>query len=180
MSCRDLISWQGMLILATVPDYHIEAETKWPPFHGQNLKCIFLNENIWISIKVLLKFVSKGQINNIPALIQIMAWRIPGDKPLSELMMVSLPTDICVTRPQWVNMLNWVKDYKRCTYILYHILEFVPQKKTRHIMEQPSMLPTLYCQYQSCSCPGNFRSQGIIRHGIDLQSRYIPSPASDE
>ena len=32
-----------------------------------------------------------------------MAWRRPGDKPLSETMMVSSPTHICVTRPQWVN-----------------------------------------------------------------------------
>ena len=31
-----------------------------------------------------------------------MAWRRPGDKPLSEPMMVSLPTHICVTQPQWV------------------------------------------------------------------------------
>ena len=44
-----------------------------------------------------------AQISNIPALIQIMAWRRPGDKPLSEPMMVRLPTHICVTRPQWVN-----------------------------------------------------------------------------
>ena len=49
-----------------------------------------------------MKFVPKGPINNIPALVQIMAWRRPGDKPLSEPMMVSLPTYICVTRPQWV------------------------------------------------------------------------------
>ena len=42
-------------------------------------------------------------MNNIPALVQIMAWRRPGDKPLSEPMMVSLLTHICVTRPQWVN-----------------------------------------------------------------------------
>ena len=66
-------------------------------------KCIFLNENVWIPIKISLKFVSKGPINNIPALAQIMAWRRPGDKPLSEPMMVSLTTHICVTRPQWVN-----------------------------------------------------------------------------
>ena len=32
-----------------------------------------------------------------------MAWHRPGDKPLSELMMVSGLTHICVTRPQWVN-----------------------------------------------------------------------------
>ena len=67
-------------------------------------KCIFLNENIWILIIISMKFVSKGAINNIPALVQIMAWRRPGDKPLSESMMLSLPTHICVTRPQWVNL----------------------------------------------------------------------------
>ena len=63
-------------------------------------KCIFLNENVYISIKISLYFVPKGPINNIPALVQIMAWRRPGDKPLSEPMMVSLLTHICVTRPQ--------------------------------------------------------------------------------
>ena len=65
-------------------------------------KCIFLNENVWISIKISLKFVPKGLINNVPALVQIMAWRRPGDKPLSEAMMVNLPTHICDSRPQWV------------------------------------------------------------------------------
>ena len=34
-------------------------------------KCIFFNENVWISIKIPLKFVPKGPINNIPALFQI-------------------------------------------------------------------------------------------------------------
>ena len=65
-------------------------------------KCIFLNENVWIALKISLEFVPKFQINNIPALVQIMAWRRPGDKPLSEPMMVSLLTHISVTRPQCV------------------------------------------------------------------------------
>ena len=69
-------------------------------------KCIFLNENAWISLKISLKFVPKVRINNIPALVQMMAWRRPGDKPLSEPMMASLLTHICVTRPQWVNSHN--------------------------------------------------------------------------
>ena len=63
---------------------------------------IFLNKNVWTPIKISLKFVPKGLINNIPALVQIMAWRRPGDKPLSEPMGVRLP----VTRPQWVNSLT--------------------------------------------------------------------------
>ena len=65
--------------------------------------CIFLNENVWIAINFSLEFVPKVRINNIPALVQIMAWRRPGDKPLSESMRVSLLMHICVTRPQRVN-----------------------------------------------------------------------------
>ena len=71
-------------------------------FPDDIFKCIFLNENVWISIKISLNFVPRGPINNIPALVQIMAWRRPGDKPFSEPMMVSLLMHICVTLPQWV------------------------------------------------------------------------------
>ena len=64
-----------------------------------------LNENVWITINISLKIVPMGPIDNIPALVQIMVWRRPGDKPLSEPMMVRLATNICVTRPQWVNLI---------------------------------------------------------------------------
>ena len=57
---------------------HIEAKTKWPPFLRRYFKYIFLNENIWILIDISLKFIPKGRINNIPALVQIMAWRQLG------------------------------------------------------------------------------------------------------
>ena len=53
-------------------------------FADDTFNRIFVNENVRIAIKFLLKFVPKGPINNIPALVQIMAWRRPGDKPLSE------------------------------------------------------------------------------------------------
>ena len=72
-------------------------------FADDIFKCIFQNENEWISPRISLKFVPKVRINNIPALVQIMASRLPGDKPLSEPMLVSLLTHICVTRLQWVN-----------------------------------------------------------------------------
>ena len=51
-------------------------------------KSIFLNENARISIKISLNFVPKGPIANNPAVVQIMAWRRSGNKPLSEPMMV--------------------------------------------------------------------------------------------
>ena len=73
--------------------------TLWPRQSGRHfaddiLKCTFLNENVSIAIKISLKFVPKGPVNNISVLVQIMAWRRPGNKPLSEPMMVSLPTHI--------------------------------------------------------------------------------------
>ena len=78
-------------------------------------KCIFLDENVWISIKISLKFVPKVLINNIPALVEIMGWRRSGDKPLSEPMMVISPTHICVTRPQSVN--NAVQTHEICPWL---------------------------------------------------------------
>ena len=52
-------------------------------FADDTFKRILLNENVRVSIKISLEFVSKGPINNIPALVQIMARRRSGDKPLS-------------------------------------------------------------------------------------------------
>ena len=67
-------------------------------FADDIFKRIYLNENVRSSIKISLKFVLRSPVNNIPALIQIMAWRRPGDKPLSEAMMIISLTHICVTR----------------------------------------------------------------------------------
>ena len=69
-------------------------------FADDTFKRIFGNKNVRIFIEISLKFVPKGPINNIPTLVQIMAWRRPGDKRLSEPMMISSPTHICVARPQ--------------------------------------------------------------------------------
>ena len=52
-----------------------------------NFKCIFLKENYGIPIWTSLKVVPKSSIDNTPALVQVMAWRRTGDKPLSEPMM---------------------------------------------------------------------------------------------
>ena len=84
-------------------------------FADDTFKRIFMNGNVRISINISLKFVPKGLNNNIPALVQIMAWRRPGNKPLSEPMMVNLLTHICVTRPQWINLLHYAKEFLICT-----------------------------------------------------------------
>ena len=89
-------------------------------FPDDIFKGIFLNENVLMSIKISLKFVPKGPLNNNPALVQIMAWRRPGDKPLSEPVIVGLLTHICVTRPQLVkraDTYNITKTFERISKI---------------------------------------------------------------
>ena len=48
----------------------------------------------------------------MPALVKIMTWRLSGDKPLSEPMMVRLLMHICVTR------LQWVKEQTKFLYVV--------------------------------------------------------------
>ena len=47
----------------------------------------FFNENDKIPIQISLKPVPGSPIDDKPALVQVMAWRRTGDKPLSEPMM---------------------------------------------------------------------------------------------
>ena len=85
-------------------------------FADDVFKCIFLNGNLWISIKISLKFVPKGPINNIPALVQIMVWRRTGDKPLSVFfyhsifLLIFLYEKCCILiqiSPKFVPKANW-------------------------------------------------------------------------
>ena len=123
--------------------------------------CIFLNENVWISIKNSLKFVPRVRINNIPALVQIMAWRWPGDKPLSEPMMVRFPAHICITWPQWVNMvfnLVWKippLTLKQLGYVFLNIISFsniVPSKCNISIWTAP--IQWMFNQHSGYWWPG--------------------------
>ena len=64
-------------------------------FPDDIFKYIFFNENVWIPIPILLKFVPRSPINNKAALVQIMAWHWTGNKSLPEPMMTQF-TDIYV------------------------------------------------------------------------------------
>ena len=72
-----------------------DFNTLGPRQNGRYLVCSWMKISITISIIISLKFVPKGSVNNIPTLITILAWRRPGNKPLSEPMVVILLTHIC-------------------------------------------------------------------------------------
>ena len=113
-------------------------------FPDNIFKCIFLNENVLILIKVSLKFVPKGPITDIPSFVQIMAWRRSGDKPLFEPMMVSLLTHICITRPQWVNPYDAIKSqYIGPNFIRCYLLINMQKYKYSWQIKMPGLL-TVY------------------------------------
>ena len=85
-----------------------------------------------IRLKFHWSFFPKVAINNFPALVQIMAWRRPGDKPLSEPMMVVLPTHICVTRPQWVNESNGTYNLQYKYFDAYTTTYFIWSNSRLH------------------------------------------------
>ena len=77
----------------------------WSPFRIQHFQMHFLEWKCVNSDKDFTEICLQWAI--IPALVQIMAWCCPGDKPLSGRMMVRLQTHICITQPQWVNALSF-------------------------------------------------------------------------
>ena len=120
-------------------------------FEDDIFKCIFLNENVWIPIKISLKFVPKGPINNIPALVQIMAWRRPGDKPLSGPVMTRLPTHICATRPQWVKSSCGISEHLFwSTHCFVDQNTCSDQRKGFRNHEWPKKLWNVYQRDQHC------------------------------
>ena len=64
----------------------------------------------------------------LTALVQIMAWHRPGlvgAKPLSEPMIVSLLTHICVTWPQWVNSLAPVRFEWNSREVIFKLISVI-------------------------------------------------------
>ena len=99
-----------VVILSVVDSFKLRRNRRH--FADDILKCVFLNENVLISFEISLKFIPKGPVYNIPALVQIMAWRRPGDKPLSEAMIFILMTHICVTWPQLIRVTHFLISFR--------------------------------------------------------------------
>ena len=125
-ACRDLINLQIICSITFLNTLRPRQNDQ--RFTHDIIKRIFSNGNVWSSIKISLKFVYKRPINTIPALVQTMALRRPGDmssdEPLSEAMLVISPSHIYVIRPQWVSKLSalvWgevVVLFRTCSLIM--------------------------------------------------------------
>ena len=158
-------------------------------FADDTFKCIFLNENEWTSLKISLTFVPNVRINNIPALVQIMAWRRPGDKPLSEPMIdyrriyASLGLNE-LTHRGWDKMAaTWTDDIFKCTFVKEKIsvsikipLNFVPKgpidKKWSLVQERAWCLVLVTSHYRNQWWPSSMTHICITRPQWVNKSRH--------
>ena len=62
-------------------------------------------------MRIVLKFVLKGPVNDTPALVQLMAWRQSGDKPLSEPMMAWFTNAYMPHRIHYILLILVSADY---------------------------------------------------------------------
>ena len=107
-SCHSIGSWYSFLHATYAILSEVWSSLNLSPL-GQNgrhftddiYRWICFTENIFILIKISLKFVPKGPVDNNPALVQIMACHQIGDKPLSESMLTHFTSGS--TRERWVN-----------------------------------------------------------------------------
>ena len=123
----------------------------------------------WIS----LKYVRKGPIVNNPALVQLMAWRRSGAKPLSEPMMISLPTHICVTRPQWVKFIPPKQPaYAHGHWGQPHEATVVKMAPTRPLASRSFCLLALLCDHRS---PSNLQQSNMRAwYTLHQNDRLVP------
>ena len=144
-----------------VPRLHTLRPRQNGRFLQDNIfKGIFFNENIWISLKISLKYVPKGAINNIPALVQIMAWHWPGDKLSSEPIKLNLLMHIRVIQPQWVNILVSPPDGFRAFSLIMHSAA----TKYNHYQQPKSFLSKLLTSQESIFL--RFTHLKYEKHGI--------------
>ena len=68
--------------------------TQLPPWqngHHSGRRHVQIHFREWNPIQMSPKFVPRSPIDNKPALVQVMAWRRTGDKPLHESMLAQFP-----------------------------------------------------------------------------------------
>ena len=142
----------------------------------------FVEWNVKILLKISLKFVPMVWYYNIPSVLQIMAWHWPGDKPLSEPIMVELQTHICVTQPQWVKApgylypscqlysLYWTNSMQKCYfYCEWH------SKITLHFAEKNNpVVWGLICYLSSFLIQSSHWCAILIAHQLLWQNMEAP------
>ena len=146
-------------------------------FTDNIFKCFFLNENLWISINISLKFVLEGQSNNIPSLIQIMACADQATSHYLNQWWLRLVTHIYTSLGlnelrQGYHVFNVILNFSlgnvKHICIFHHFSTLKWHRLFRPFPLEINNPFILHIQYHGCWYPDETRSQEISCHGIDL------------
>ena len=114
--------------------WHIEAETRWPPFYRRQMHFIewkYINFDWYFTL------------------------RRPGETPLSGTMVNGLLTHICVTPPQWVKGFKmlllltkeichlyyiFAKYEQKCSMLTWILLQWKVSHMTKHSLSSVAMI----------------------------------------
>ena len=114
------------------------SRTKWLPSADCTFKCIFMNERFCILIQILLKLVPKGPIENTLALVQVMAWRRTGDKPLPESMVTqflnALKGDESIVLCSHYSKVTWASWHLKSPATRLLVQQFVQDNSKENII----------------------------------------------
>ena len=118
-------------------------------FSDDIFKCFFINEKVCILIWIPPKCVPKGPIDNNSALVQVMAWRRIGDKPLPETEMIQF-TDTYMRRSgRWVKLKividGW--DISCHSALRWMLLDLTDDKSTSKTSVDPGISNIYDCHH---------------------------------
>ena len=123
------------LLLPVIPGPRFNIKTVFPRYGDSHVK----DKTV---ARPSLKFVPKGLIDNNPALVEIMAWRRIGDKPLSEPMLTwSADAYAALGGDELIKC--WSKDFVKGTHFT-PVLEFVFWELTVMGTNGPDIFDKLY------------------------------------
>ena len=131
-----------IIVMLTVCLNTLRPKQNGHHFPDHIFRSISINKNASVSVTISLKCVPQDPIHNIRALVQITAWRRPGDKPLSEPMMVSLLTHICVTRP-----IAWHITRYGAINPTWFLFQFHPTNDTHISVNNTNIFFRRYCYH---------------------------------
>ena len=120
--------WQGAAVNEIRWDWlltHLPIDKMTANLSDDIFKYIFFDEKYSISIRISLKFVPRGLIDNRPVLVQVIAWRRTGDKPLPEQTLTQF-TDACICGT-WGRWINKVRIFNSCC-VEYVIVKYLISK----------------------------------------------------
>ena len=101
--CNNIASWACVFLRKSDAIWEGSYRNKMAAIFADDIPQFIRKEKIRIFIRISLKFVPDGPVDNESSLVRVMVWRLVGAKPLPEPMTQRTTHNIAYARAQWVD-----------------------------------------------------------------------------